>query len=143
MAGDGITWKNRELVSAIDKTGRRSEFRLLGPRNDIPAIMSSFDVLINASISEAFPLVVGEAMACGVPCIVTDVGDSANIVGNTGQIVPAGDSKQLVSAISQVTEMDPNSRRELGRKARLRIESLHSIDTMAQNYLRLYESLRR
>ncbi|MBU1705935.1 glycosyltransferase, partial [Patescibacteria group bacterium] len=85
LCGSDITWENAELAAMIQGVGLRNNFHLLGPRNDMRAIMNALDVCSLTSKAEAFPLVLGEAMACGVPCAVTDVGDCAQIVGDTGR----------------------------------------------------------
>ncbi len=78
-------------------------------------------------------------MACGVPCVVTDVGDSARLVGETGVIVPAKDSQALANAFSRLIEAGPSGRRRLGDAARLRIETEFSLDRVAQRYIEVYQ----
>lgn len=72
-----------------------------GARADMQAVYNALDIATSASITEGFPNVVGEAMSCGVPCVVTDVGDSAVIVGRMGFVVPPRDSRSLAEAWKQ------------------------------------------
>ena len=86
LCGHDVTESNSALMKMIDEAGIRSRCHLLGPRNDMPRVYSALDMLVSSSRSEAFPLTIAEAMACGLPCVVTDVGDSAQIVGETGRV---------------------------------------------------------
>jgi glycosyltransferase involved in cell wall biosynthesis len=110
-------------------------------RTDVPRLMQAMDVLCSSSWSEAFPNVLGEAMACGVPCVTTDVGDSAAIVGETGIVVPPSDSAALARALSTMLEKRHETRRDLGRHARQRIATRYSIDAVTDRYTLLYENL--
>lgn len=74
LAGQGVDLSNAALMQTITQAGVLANTHLLGLRNDIPALMATLDVLASSSYGEAFPNVLGEAMACGVPCAVTDVG---------------------------------------------------------------------
>lgn len=93
----------------------------LGERRDIPAIMAALDVCVSSSITEGFSNTIGEAMACGVPCVVTDAGDSALIVGDTGRVVAVRDAAALGDAIADLLAMPPMDRQALGAAARARI----------------------
>jgi len=86
---------------------------------DMPAVYSSLDVLCSASCSEGFPNVIAEAMACGVPCVVTDVGDSARIVGDTGMVVPSKDSVRLATAIEDSLRREENETELQRRRTRI------------------------
>ena len=89
--GRGVVESNEELSNPIDKFGLGRQFLLLGERNDIDNVMGSLDLLISTSAwGEGFPNVLGEAMAAGVPCVTTDVGESATIVGDSGVVVEVG-----------------------------------------------------
>ena len=87
-----------ELKSLTDQLGLSGRLQWLEPRNDIETIMSALDILCLPSSAEGFPNVVAEAMACGVPCVVTNVGDSAKLVGDLGLVVEPGDVQGLASA---------------------------------------------
>jgi glycosyltransferase involved in cell wall biosynthesis len=100
--------------------------------------MSSFDVLVSSSLAEAFPLVIGEAMATSRPCVVTDVGDSAYLVGDTGRVVPSRDPNALASATLDLLSVPSASRRALGEKARARIAKCFDLDLIASRYEALY-----
>ena len=104
------------------------------------AILPGLDVLCVSSRSEAFPNVVGEAMSCGVPCVTTDVGDAAQIVGETGHVVPVGDPARLAEALRAIVQMGAEARVRLGRVARQRIIEHYSLDSMIKQYQRIYEA---
>src|SRR5207248_207659 len=87
---------------------------------------------------EGFANSVGEAMACEVPCVVTDVGDSAYIVGDTGLVVPPNDAEAFGRALGQLIELGNAGRQHLGRSARLRIESKFSLATVVQQFEQVY-----
>jgi glycosyltransferase involved in cell wall biosynthesis len=143
LCGDGITWENPELVGWIEAAGIRDRCHLLGRREDIPRLTAALDIASTAaSHGEAFPLVIGEAMACGVPCVVTDVGDSAIIVGETGVVVLPRDSQALATGWSQLLlDMSREKRLQLGLAARQRIMERYSLGKIVEQYERLYESL--
>ena len=146
LAGPGIDYKNTELINLIDTTvinGAKSNLVLIGLADNISALMSALDVHILSSRGEAFPNVVAEAMACGTPCIVTDVGDAAAIVGNTGWVVPPNDSVALASAIENATLAmnDKESWHKRKYECRTRIAENYSMDRMTNAYLDLWKSL--
>ncbi len=110
FVGSEMNNKNKILREKIKKFNLNKYVKLLGPKNNIPEVMNGLDVNILCSKSEGFPSVLVEAMACGTPCVVTDVGDSAAIVGKTGWIVPPNNSVKLGKAID-------NALSEIGKKA--------------------------
>ncbi|HEU0051773.1 MAG TPA: glycosyltransferase, partial [Longimicrobium sp.] len=87
---------------------------------------------------EALPLAVGEAMSCGVPCVVTDVGDSAYLVGDSGRVVPPRDSSALAGAWESLARMEPDARRRLGLAARERIAQRFALARIVEQYTDLY-----
>jgi glycosyltransferase involved in cell wall biosynthesis len=143
LCGNNVHGANATLLSQIESLGLSTRCRLLGARHDMPRIYAAMDVNTSSSISEAFPLAVGEAMACGVPCVVTDVGDSALIVGDTGRVVPPREPAALASAWAEVLAMSADARSVLGLRARARIRAMFSLDAVVARYHELYETLVR
>ncbi len=141
LCGTGVTWGNAELVRWIDAAGLRARFFLLGERSDINRIDAALDVATVASRAvEGFPNVLGEAMACGVPCVATDVGDSAYILGETGRTIAPGDAAALAAAWRYLIDLGPRRRHALGRQAMERIRANFSLPIVAARYEALYRS---
>ena len=142
LAGKGIDYSNKGLVRSISNTGYKDNFHLLGYRNDIPRLMAALDVYASSSSwGEAFPNVIGEAMACCIPCIVTDVGDSAKIVGKTGRVVEVGDMMGLASNLIKLLQLPLNQRKSLGKLARQRINDRYEIRKIIQLFEKVYQEL--
>ena len=98
LAGHGINRDNIELEQLLEKYRLSSHVSLLGERQDLPCLYNSIDVhVLSSSYGEACPLVVQEAMSCGVPCISTDVGDSALLIGSEGWVAERFSFTQLSS----------------------------------------------
>jgi glycosyltransferase involved in cell wall biosynthesis len=144
LCGDGATWDNAELAGWIEAAGIRQRFHLLGRREDMPRLTAALDIASSSSsYGEGFPNIIGEAMACGVPCVVTDVGDSAFIVGDTGLVVPPRDPDALATAWRKLIELGPEGRRRLGAVARRRVEERFSLPTVVSQYQKLYRGVIR
>ncbi|NLU50541.1 MAG: glycosyltransferase [Syntrophomonadaceae bacterium] len=141
LCGDGVTWENPQLVGWIEKAGLRECCHLLGRRDDMARVTAAFDIASSSSYSEGFPNIVGEAMACGVPCVVTDVGDSALIVGDTGKVVPPRNPLALAEAWADLIEAGPDMRSRLGSAARRRIQENFSLPVVVGKYEALYEEI--
>ncbi|MEA5527543.1 glycosyltransferase family 4 protein [Nodularia spumigena] len=142
LAGSGIDTDNSVLMRAIDKAQVSHVTHLLGLRQDIPRLMASLDVLVSpSSYGEGFPNVLGEAMGCGVPCVVTDVGDSAYIVGDTGKVVAPDDMIGLAEAIDSLLSLPSSQRLTLGEQARHRIQENFEINHVVSLYESLYQEV--
>ncbi|MEN9566044.1 MAG: hypothetical protein RLZZ69_1240, partial [Cyanobacteriota bacterium] len=142
MVGTNVDYENQTLTTLIDTLGIGDNVYLLGQRSDIPQITPALDILTSSSAyGEAFPLVLGEAMSCEVPCVVTDIGDSAWIVGDTGKVVPPKNPTALAQAWQEVMTMDISVKANLGKLARKRIINKFSLISIVDRYENLYQSL--
>lgn len=142
LAGAGVDAANGALQSAIAAHGLQQRMHLLGRRDDVPRLMAALDVLASSSsYGEAFPNVLGEAMACAVPCVVTDVGDSAEIVGDTGRVVPPGDMAGLARELVAVLQLPAAARAALGERARARVAAHYEIGHVTRLYEAFYEQV--
>lgn len=141
LCGSGIDWDNERLLRSIPASGLRSVLHLLEVRHDLPRLTASLDVAVNSSIGEGLSNAVGEAMACAVPCVVTDVGDSARLVGDTGLVVGVGDHEGLAEAMISLIRMSPARRSQLGAAARGAISRNYEINAVVDRYQSLYEEL--
>lgn len=142
MAGTEVDYDNPELTSLIEELGIGDRVRMLGRRGDIPQITPALDILSSSSaFGEAFPLVIGEAMACEVPCVVTDIGDSGWIVGDSGRVVPPKDAEALARGWQEIIELDIAAREQLGKSARQRIVENFSLVSVVDRYEHLYQDI--
>jgi glycosyltransferase involved in cell wall biosynthesis len=143
LCGDGLTSDSPTLTQKIRESGLPIErLRLLGRRDDVENIYPALTATVLSSKSgEGFPNVLGEAMACGIPCVATDVGDSALIVGEHGRIVSPRNPRALAAAILEMLRMPDSERMALGLAGRSRIEQRYSIAAIAVQYESLYEGI--
>lgn len=139
LCGTGIHNGNNDLVKLINQNDVEDIVHLLGRREDMPDIMSALDICVSSSISEAFSNVIGEAMACETPCVVTDVGDSAYIVGKTGIVVQKQNPRELAKGLRKLYEINETKRRDIGRIARERIIKNFNISHIANEYEKIYD----
>jgi glycosyltransferase involved in cell wall biosynthesis len=141
LVGPGVDWSQPSLANSIQVANLKTMIHLIGERHDIPSVLSAFDLFVLSSSGEGFPNVIGEAMACERPCVVTNVGDSAAVVGQHGIIVPPKDPKALADAILKMATMSADERKELGRKARQRVIDNYSLPKIVEQYESLYRSV--
>lgn len=141
LAGTDITNDNQTLMAMIDKAELRGQTHLLGTLDDIASIMNGIDVLLSSSHGEAFPNVLGEAMACGTPCVTTDVGDCKTIVDDTGAVIKAGDMDALAKEAIAILSLSAKKRSILARNARIRIETHYEIGKIASDFRACFERI--
>lgn len=141
LLGKAITNTSTELATALGALpADRVTLREHEPR--LNEVLPGFDVnMLSSAWGEGFPNILGEAMACGVPCIATDVGDSRFVVGDTGMIVPPGDAEQMAGALGKLAQMTAADRRMMGLAARRRIEKHFSIREVTSRYHHLFEAV--
>ena len=137
IAGDGEL--RPQLEQLIVDLGISDYVVLLGKRSDIPTLLNKADYFILSSRHEGLPTVVIEAMACGTFVIATDCGGSAEIMGDTGILVPPQNSEALAQALNQAVNKTALEIQENNLKARQRVEKLFSLEKSVQNWLNLYE----
>ena len=141
LSGRGVDAGNDVLAGWIRAAGIGDRVALLGQRPDTARLNAAFDIACLSSMGEGFPNVVGEAMACAVPCAVTDVGAAADLVGDTGRVVPHSNPQALAGAILALAAMGPVARRALGRRARGRIEEHFGLRVMVDSYQKLWREV--
>ncbi len=139
FAGAGVDSDNPMLSRRISTLDLVPYVHLLGYQEQTARLMAAMDAVISCSHSEGLSNVIGEAMAAGVPCIVTDVGDSARVVGDNGKIVRPRDPEALARAVMEMIRMPLEARQRLGDAARARIRRHYAISAVAEAYTRLYE----
>jgi glycosyltransferase involved in cell wall biosynthesis len=125
-------------ISALELQGR---VHALGKRHDVPQVTAALDIATCSSITEGFPLILGEAMACGVPCASTDIGDCRFMIEDTGRIVPPRNPAALSDAWGELLSLGPEGRRALGEAARVRILENFSIEAVASHYEQVYKEI--
>ena len=142
LCGTDVTPDNTMFAEALRDSPYRHRFHFLGRRGDMPRLQASLDIGVLASITwEGFPNAVGEAMSCGVPCIVTDTGGSPEVVGDCGRVVAAGDAVGLADECSALLSLPRHKLAELGASARQRIQREFSLDTVTHQYIDLWREL--
>jgi glycosyltransferase involved in cell wall biosynthesis len=138
LVGRDVDGNNEQLMRWIQETGCAHRFTLLGERRDLGRCFATMDIFCLSSIHEGFPNVVAEAMAMGLPCVVTNAGDAARIVGDAGWVVPPRDSQRLAEALDEALSCAPAERQRLGFAARRRIQTDYSIEGTRRMYEAAY-----
>jgi glycosyltransferase involved in cell wall biosynthesis len=141
MVGKGLDATNADLLRWIGETGHADRFVLLGERTDVSVCLAAMDIFCLSSRTEAFPNVVGEAMAMGLPCVATDVGDVAVLMADTGVLVPKSDPEALARGISTLVELGPAYCEQMGQRARQRIHATFTMDCVRARFERIYENV--
>ncbi|MCA1788539.1 MAG: glycosyltransferase [Thioalkalivibrio sp.] len=145
LVGAGMTATNPSLASLVKSADVENRVLLLGPTDDVPGFMNAIDVHVLSSLGEAFPNVVAEAMASGTPNVVTDVGDAARIVGDTGWVAPRSDPAAFAQAVGRALDAleDGSSWPARQASARARAEREYSLERMVLRYRELWAEVVR
>lgn len=141
LAGRGVIEGSPEISPHQGTMKKIRNIHLMGHRDDIPRVLNALDIAASSSISEGLPNAIGEAMATGVPCVVTDAGDSALLVGDTGIVVPKRDPEALCAAWQRLLDAGADFRETMGERARKRIMEHYSLQAMIRRYEDLYRNL--
>lgn len=138
LCGQGLQQGDPYFEGLPFSPAARTAIVAMGPRDDLQRLWQAADCFVLSSIGEAFPNVVAEAMACALPCVVTDVGDAAMIVGETGMVVPPSDHAALANAMFSLCSMPQKERDSLGIAARQRVLDQFTLDRMVAAYERVW-----
>ncbi|MBF0382001.1 MAG: glycosyltransferase [Magnetococcales bacterium] len=139
--GSGSAVYTDQLKKMATDLGLDGTLIWTGEFQDMAMAQNGLDIAVSASSSEGFSNTIGEAMACGVPCVVTDVGDSAKIVGDCGVVVAAGDYMALANGLKSLLSKESNKKVALKKAVRSRIKKLYSIDKLVSDTESLLYSL--
>lgn len=139
--GEGVDRGNPNMARLLAEYDAPSQLHLLGRQTDMPKFWAALDIAVSASVGEGFSNSIGEAMSCGLPCVVTNVGDSASILANNGCVVPPGNAEALAQAILTLSAMPPEKRHALGQRARIRIQNEYSLTSATQSFVNLWQRM--
>jgi glycosyltransferase involved in cell wall biosynthesis len=139
--GDGTIDRRGALHAQAERLGVADRVIWTGARGDMPAVMNAFDVAVSSSGSEGFPNNIAEAMSCGIPCVVTNVGDSGWIVEGSGVVVPPHDPHALALGLRQMLERRAHDGVELSQRARARIVQQFGLDALVARTARELEAI--
>jgi glycosyltransferase involved in cell wall biosynthesis len=140
--GRGMDPDNSDISNMITRAGIAERVTLLGERDRVERIYPGFDIYCSSSISEGFPNVIAEAMACALPCVVTDVGGTAEIVEQSAILAAPRNSGALAKGLDVYARLSSAERRAIGEKARARVCKAFSLEAMVTNYAQMYSALR-
>ena len=141
LVGKGCDTENAKLVTLIDKLKLQNNVVLLGQRSDIPACLSLMDIFCMPSRTEGFPNGLGEAMASGLPCVVTNVGDAAILTGDTAILTSSNDPLALANGLLEMLAFSNEKRLEMGACAKTRVKNEFSIEKTCQQFSSVYKQL--
>jgi glycosyltransferase involved in cell wall biosynthesis len=141
LAGRGVTGENTKIREMLRPSGDNEQFHLLDERGDIEHILASLDIAASSSVSEGSPNAIGEAMACGIPCVATDVGDTRLLMGDTGIVVNKRSPRELCEAWDYLVRSGTDERHEMGIKARERIMQHYTLKQSTETYESLYREI--
>ena len=141
LVGRNVDHDNKMLAQLIIATGHQDNFILLGERNDIPACLLAMDIFCLHSISEGFPNALGEAMSIGLPCVTTDAGDAAMMVGNEALVVDYSQPNLLAKSLQKLLNLTVSQRSKIGKELQQHIKNEYSMIKVKKSYEALYQQV--
>jgi glycosyltransferase involved in cell wall biosynthesis len=142
LVGRGCEPANGELAGLVRESGAAGRIHLMGERGDVADLVAAMDLAtLSSAYGEGFSNAIGEAMAAGVPCVATDVGDAAAIIGDSGIVVPPGDAAALAAGWSRLLDEPADTRMVRAANARNRITENYSLPVIVGRYEAFYDSL--
>jgi glycosyltransferase involved in cell wall biosynthesis len=138
MAASGTESDEFTLARLLNDLGIASSVRFVGFEKDVPKFLAALDILVSPSRSEGFPNAVVEAMACGVPCVATDVGVNSEIIGNAGVLV-APDAESIGLGILKLLNVDVSEFATIAAAARQRAVVEFGLNSTASALGKIYE----
>jgi glycosyltransferase involved in cell wall biosynthesis len=131
--GDGPEAYKQQLVALSKEAGLAHQLSWAHASDDVEAIYNALDLVTScSSFGEGFSNVIGEAMACGRPCVVTDVGDARRIVGDTSYVVASGNPAALALAWQEALDAGVDEQAKQGQRARERIIQYFSLERLIE-----------
>lgn len=138
LVGSGVS----QLCELVAAHGIANAVRLVESRADVARVMAALDIgCLSSAWGEGFPNVLGEMMACGVPCVTTDVGDARLLLGDTGRVVRRRSPDAFAAALLELAAMDSAARMRLGAQARSQVERHFGLASMTSRYAALYREI--
>lgn len=141
LVGPGAGTDNPWLMGLLAELGLADRVHLLGERRDVSRITAGLDLAVSASWNEGFSNAIGEALACGIPCVATAVGDSPLLVGQAGRLIPPGDEEAMADALRSLLALTVEARFALGQRGRTQMLEAFGLEQMADRYQDLYSRL--
>lgn len=142
MIGEGLATPPQDIQDQIARLLPSNRVTLSGERSDVADLLPGLDILaVSSAWGEGFPNVIGEALACQVPIVATDVGDSASIVADSGVVVPPGDAEAFAVALAEIASLGPEGRRSLGSAGRNRGKENYGLKEISKRYDDLHHDL--
>ncbi|HEY6358829.1 MAG TPA: glycosyltransferase, partial [Vicinamibacterales bacterium] len=142
--GGGAPGYARHLAAETRRLNLERVVRWTGELDHLDALLPAFDLVCSPSVfGEGFSNAIAEAMACECPCVVTNVGDSAAIVGDTGLVVPPADPEGLADALVRMAQLAAADRQARGQRARARVVNTFSLHAMIRRTATAYRDLAR
>lgn len=141
LVGRDCDSENKKLIAQLQSNDLMNSFILFGEQSDIPSCLSAFDIYCMPSRTEGFPNGLGEAMAVGLPCVATNVGDTEFLLDTTGIIVEQATPVALAKGLQTMLAMPPDKRKSLGSKAAQRISDHFTLENTRKQVYDLYKDL--